>query len=170
MKGLVETIRSYERPADGGSLTPIQERENERIVEQAHAVLDFEGLARRSLGSTWEASSPARKKEVLDLLRRLFAEVAYPESSKFFGKLSLDFEDAGTRGERRVIAVAVSHPDEGLVDLEFFLEKVDGRWKVVDLHLDMVSLAADIRTQMQKIVAEDGYDELLSRMRAKLDE
>jgi len=34
----------------------------------------------------------------------------------------------------------------------------------------MVSLALDIQSQMRRIVTDDGVDELLRRMRSKLDE
>lgn len=167
---LVATIRALEPPKDGEKLSAAREQKNARVVEKAHAALDIAGLARRALGPTWEDLKPAQRAEVLELLRRSFAEIAYPQSAKFFGKLDLEFDDAGPRGDQHVIAVAVSHPDEGLIDLEFFLRKIDGRWKVVDLHLDMVSLALDIQSQMRRIVTDDGVDELLRRMRSKLDE
>mgnify|MGYP006292707277 CR=1 FL=1 len=170
VRELVATIRALEPPKDGEKLSAAREQKNARIVEKAHAALDIDGLARRALGPTWKDLRPAQREEALELLRRSFAEIAYPQSAKFFGELDLDYRDAGPRGDQHVIAVAVSHPDEGLIDLEFFLEKVDGRWKVVDLHLDMVSLALDIQSQMRKIVIDDGVDELLRRMRSKLEE
>jgi len=170
VQGLVDDIRSFARPKEDGALTPIQQRENQRIVESVHGVLDFEGLAERSLGSTWDSLKPKERQEFLELLRRIFAEVAYPQSSKFFGELDLEYDDVGERDDRHVVAIAVSHPDEGLIDLEFFLDEVDGEWKVVDLHMDMVSLALDIRALMQKIISDDGYDELIRRMKSKLEE
>jgi ABC-type transporter MlaC component len=170
VRDLVETIRAFEPAKDGEKLSPAREQKNAGVVEKAHAALDIEGLARRALGPTWRELKAPQRAELLRLLRRSFAEIAYPQSAKFFGKLDLEFEDAGARGDQHVVAVEVSHPDEGLIDLEFFLEKVEGRWKVVDLHLDMVSLALDIQSRMRGIVADDGFDELLRRMRSKLDE
>jgi phospholipid transport system substrate-binding protein len=168
VRGLIEAIRAFEGPKDGESLSSIQEQKNQRTVERAHAALDFEGLARRSLATTWDRLDPKGRAAFVSLLKRLFAEVAYPNSSEFFGSLDLEIEDGGARKDRHVIEVAVSHPDEGLVDLEFFLGEVDGRWKVVDLHLDGVSLALDIRAQMQRIIKEDGYEALVERMKKKL--
>lgn len=167
---LVQSIRSFERPQDGASLTSIQQANNRDIVERIHGVLDFRGLAERSLGATWEGLKPAQRSAFVDLLKSLFAEVAYPNSAQFFGELKLEFSEGGERKGQQVVEVAVSHPDEGLIDLEFFLGQVEGAWKVQDLSLDGVSMGRDIKAQMQKIIKDEGYPKLLERMRDKLAE
>lgn len=168
VRSLVAAIRALERAGAGQSLTAVQKTKNRDIAQRAHRVLDFEGLARQSLGDHWKKLEPAERTAFLTLLKRLFEEVAYPQSAKFFGKLELEFEDAGLRRGQHVIEVAVTHPDEGLVDLEFKLGVVGGRWKVQDMSLDGISLGRDIQSQMQKIVRKDGYPELVRRMETKL--
>lgn len=170
VRTLVAAIRSYEQPLPGQALGPESEAKNRAIVDRAHAALDLRGLAERSLLGTWSELPPTEREEFLTLLRRLFAEVAYPQSAKFFSELDLDFKDVGERRGQRVVEVAVSHPDEGLIDLAFFLEKVEGRWKIRDLTLDGVSLARDIQSQMQQIIRDEGYPRLVERMRTKLEE
>lgn len=165
---LVAAIRSYETPKDGKSLSEAQRAKNGRIAERAHQTLDFEGLAKLGLKKTWADLNPKEHASFLKLLKDLFAEVAYPQSAKFFGKLELDIKDRGLRKGQHVIEVAVSHPDEGLVDLAFFIGDVGGIWKVQDLTLDGVSLGRDIQSQMQRIVRTDGYPVLIERMKKKL--
>ena len=168
VQDVVSAIRNYEKPKDGGSLNSEQKLKNKNIAKQLHAVLDFDGLARTSLGPTWTKLSKKERSTFNTLLRRIFEEVAYPQSSKFFGQLDLEFEDGGLRKKQHVIEVSVFHPDEGLIDLEFFLGKVDQKWKIQDLTLDGISLGRDIQSQIQKIIREESYRRLLDRMRAKL--
>jgi phospholipid transport system substrate-binding protein len=166
---LVEAIRSFERAENGKSLQPDQVAKNEGVIERAHGTLDVQGLAERSLGDTWSSLDRKQRSDFIRLLKQVFAEVAYPQSSKFFEVLELEYDDAGERRGKHVIAMEVSHPDEGLIDIDFFLTRIEGEWKVVDIHLDGVSLATNIRTQMQEAIAKGGYDNLIEKMKAKLD-
>ena len=165
VRGLIDTLRRFE--TDG---TAIPQAERRSIVQAAHARLDFEKLAREALRDTWTGLPPEKRSAFVNLLEQVFAEVAYPQSAKFFGTLKLEFGEVRGRGEQRVVPVAVSHPDEGLVDLEFFVGRSGGRWKVQDLSLDGISLGRDIRSQMYAIVSKDGYGELVRRMKDKLEE
>jgi phospholipid transport system substrate-binding protein len=138
-------------------------------ARRAHAALDFVGLARGSLGATWAKLSADERSRFLDLLRRIFAEVAYPRSAEFFEDIDIELAGGGRRRGLRVVEAAVSHPEEGPIDLGFFLAEVDGRWKIRDLTLDGVSLGRDLRSRMQRIIREDGYPELIARMEKKLE-
>ncbi|MGF1510778.1 MAG: ABC transporter substrate-binding protein [Myxococcota bacterium] len=170
VKELVDAIRSFEQAEKGKALTPAQVAKNDKVIQKAHGTLDIDGLARRSLGDTWGELEGRQQKEFINLLKQIFADVAYPQSAKFFGALDLEFDDAGERRGKHVIALAVSHPEEGLIDIDFFLSKVGEAWKVVDIHLDGVSLALDIRSQMQRAINDGGYQNLVKKMKAKIDE
>ena len=50
------------------------------------------------------------------------------------------------------------------------LELLGGTWLIEDILLDGVSLRLDIRSQTQKILREESYDDLKRRLREKLNE
>jgi phospholipid transport system substrate-binding protein len=56
------------------------------------------------------------------------------------------------------------------VDIDFKLRQAGDSWVVEDVLLDGVSLARNLRTQCQKIIRENSFQELLSRMRKKIRE
>jgi len=159
VRSLVGLVKSFE----GAS-----EAEQKEAAQKIHALLDIDGLAERSLLDTWKTLDAAGQKNFVALLKELLAEVAYPQSAKFFKGLQIEYEDGGTFGGRKTILLSITHPDEGLIEIEFFLEPKSN--EVQDIAIDGVSLALDIRSQMQKIIKEDGFDELKAKMKKKIED
>jgi phospholipid transport system substrate-binding protein len=54
--------------------------------------------------------------------------------------------------------------EEGL-SVEYQLASKRGRWGVVDVRIDGVSLAMNYRSQFNKIIRTSSYDTLVQRMR-----
>lgn len=53
--------------------------------------------------------------------------------------------------------------------LEYRLLKRDGNWWVYDVVIEGVSLVSNYRTQFNKIIRTASYEELIRRMRVKLE-
>jgi phospholipid transport system substrate-binding protein len=68
------------------------------------------------------------------------------------------------------VKTTVRHPKEGLVSVDYRLVQDGGVWRVQDILLDDVSLAANLQSQFNKIITENSYAELLRRMHDKLNE
>lgn len=159
VESLIDDLRSYQR--SGG----------EQSAQKVHAHLDVEGVAARSLGETWNSLSPGERRSFVELFRRLLASAAYPRAADAFDpKYELELRPAGEEGGRHRVAAEVSHPEEGRIGLVFHLEQRDGAWIVVDVVVDGVSMAENLRSQMQAIVNEHSYQELVRRMQEKLEE
>jgi phospholipid transport system substrate-binding protein len=176
VKTLVDAIRSYRPLGVAKNGSSADRAHNERVVEQAHQSLDINGLAERSLGSTWKGLAKREHEEFISLLRDLFGTVAYPRSSQFFKDLKLEVDEVetkaatGIRPERFVVHTSLTHPEEGLVEIDFVVSRVKDGLRIQDVVLDEVSLALDIRSQMQKIIREKSYKELKRRIEEKLKE
>jgi len=69
-----------------------------------------------------------------------------------------------------VVETEVSHPKEGQVGIEYKLRKTKGKWMVDDVLLDGVSMATNVRSQVQQVIAKESYQGLVKRMREKLAE
>lgn len=54
------------------------------------------------------------------------------------------------------------------VELEFRLLKVGGRWRVVDVVTEGVSMVKTYRAQFRKVIDSQGFDALLKKMSVKL--
>jgi len=168
---LVEAVRSY-KDGTKNPLSAADEAANERAAKLANSSLAIREVSRTALGGQWEKLSPAEQTNFVNLVTESFETIAYPKSSTFFGDLAVEYKTERITGEKAVVSTTVRHPKEGLVSIDYRLERrgSDRTWVIYDILLDEVSLATDLRSQIQKVLREESYSRLLERMRDKLKE
>ncbi len=166
---LVQTISSF-KPTDNGTLSAADRAHNTAAAAQANAMLDIASVSRQVLGRYWKKRTPAEQQAFTELLTELFVRVAYPKSASFFSDFDVQITKERVNGQRAVVHTTVSDPKEGLISVDYKLRKQNDTWQIRDIILDDVSLARNLRSQCQKIIVEHSYDELLRRMRDKLEE
>ena len=166
---LMKAINSI-KPTPNGGLSSADQAANTTAAREANAILDIPAVAQRTLGKHWQARTPTERQEFIALLEQLFTKVAYPKSAEFFTSLEIRVAKENITGQRATVKTTVKHPKEGLVSVDYRLAEENGTWKVQDILLDDVSLAANLQSQFNKIITEHSYAELLRRMRDKLNE
>jgi phospholipid transport system substrate-binding protein len=158
------------KPTNNSTLSAADQAANAAAAKEANAILDIPAVGQRTLGKHWQARTPAEQQEFVALLEQLFTKVAYPKSAEFFRSLEVNFAKENITGQRATVKTTVKHPKEGLVSVDYRLSQEGGMWRVQDVLLDDVSLAANLQSQFNKIITENSYAELLRRMRDKLNE
>ncbi len=169
VRDLVQTIGSF-KPTNNGSLSETDRAHNTAAAKHANAMLDFPSVSKQVLGRYWKKRTATEQQRFTELLTELFVHVAYPKSASFFSDFEVNIIEERVTGQRAVVSTTVSDPKEGLISVDYKLKKQDDTWQVRDIVLDDVSLARNLRSQCQKIIAEHSYDELLRRMQDKLKE
>jgi len=162
---LMKAINSIKPTHNGGVAAT-----NSAAAQEANAILDIAAVGQRTLGKHWQARTPTEQQEFIVLLEQLFTKVAYPKSAEFFKGLETTIAKENIAGQRATVKTTVKHPKEGLVSVDYRLVQDKGAWRVQDILLDDVSLAANLQSQFNKIITEHSYAELLRRMRDKLNE
>lgn len=135
--------------------------------------LSFDVLAERTLGEHWETRTPEQRAEFVALLRDLI-ETSY---SRSLGTDSVDqsgyavqYTGERSRRDRTTVEATVSvNGDEHLVEVKL-QSTGEGEWLVYDLVTDDVSLEESYAESFNSIIADDGWDGLLERMRERLAE
>jgi len=130
---------------------------------------DLTGICKACLRATWDRLSREERKSFVSLFREVLEKVAYPKSADFFKGTEIEVENVTQEVSKAQVETVVIHPEEGMVEVCYRLEPVNGKWLIQDLELDGVSLLLDLRSQMQKIIREKSYDELKKRFREKID-
>lgn len=132
--------------------------------------LDIRGVGRRCLGSTWDRLGRDERNRFIHLFTTLLEKVAYPKSGKFFDNIQIAVDQEKVQDGKAFVKTSVYHPDEGRIGVDYRLQHVSGHWLITDIILDGVSLVVDLKSQMQKIVRENSYEELIRRMEKKIEE
>lgn len=166
---LMQAINSL-KPAHNSGFAATNQATHSAAAQEANAILDIPAVGQRTLGKHWQARTPTEQQEFIVLLEQLFTKVAYPKSAEFFHGLEMTIAKENIVGPRATVKTTVKHPKEGLVSVDYRLVQDKGAWRVQDILLDDVSLAANLQSQFNKIITEHSYAELLRRMRDKLHE
>src|SRR4029450_13113935 len=165
---LIDSVRSFK--PETASLSAQDRTENNRALKVAEETLAIQDLAKRVLGDQWGKLNASEQKNFTQLLVQLFQKIAYPKSAEFFGDLKIDYTGEKMNGNGAVVETKVSHPKEGQIGIDYQLLQVNGRWMINDVMLDGVSLATNVQSQMQQVIAKASYQGLIKRMREKLAE
>ncbi len=162
VQSLLRAVRVLAEPAD--------KKAEAEAIRQISGTFDVVGLSKACLRKTWEELPPEERKNFVALLREVLEKVAYPKSAKFFTDTEMEVEEVTREGGKAEVSTLVVHPEEGEVEVGYCLEWLDGKWLIEDILLDGVSLRVDLRSQTQKILRDESYEELKRRLREKLNE
>ena len=127
-------------------------------------------LARWLMGPFWDGLGSEKQADFERLLAQLFRALVYQRASEFLATTRFEYGATQTQGNEALVEVAVVNAEDERVALSFRLNRAGGDWKVWDVWLDGVSLANNIRKQVQSVMAKHSYDELVKRMRQKIDD
>ena len=146
-----------------------------RFERDAAALKQFGGEEQGKflLGDAWAKGTDAQRKEFVQLFQDLFAGIAFPRVRENFKNLdSITYEPSQVTGNEATVAstIFIKHPLKTQeMKLKYRLVKDAAAWKVVDVTVLGSSMLTDIRdTQVKPLMAQGGWDKLLTRMREEL--
>ncbi len=150
-------------------LSPEEIKENDVLSYRALALLDIRKISRKILGKYWKKRTLTEQKVFIDLLSQMFIKEAFQNSGKFFSALELIYGQTTINKSQAKVPLIVVHEKEGEIIIDFHLHKYHDQWQVVDVDLDKISMRSNLRSQLYKIISKNGYQELIRRMKKKLD-
>lgn len=132
----------------------------------ADGIFDFEDSARRSLGSHWQARTPAERREFVRLYTDLIYRSYIQKIEQYNGE-PIEYVGEKNEGDRATVGTVILTKRGTRIPVDYRLHMRDGRWRVYDVVIEGVSLVANYRTQFNKIIRTNSYRELVGRLRAK---
>jgi phospholipid transport system substrate-binding protein len=139
------------------------------LVSQAFDAREAAALA---LGREWQARSPAERDE----FNRLYADVV---ESAYLGGVGararvhgdgvrVAFESETVQGAQATVVTTLETRGSGAVPVEYRMRRGDRGWAVVDVVVEGLSLASSYRAQVQRILQNGTYADLVARLREKV--
>jgi phospholipid transport system substrate-binding protein len=127
---------------------------------------DFTEMSSRSLGSYWRKLTPPQQEEFIrlftDLLERAYVDQieSYNNEKFIYVKETVDQDYAEVQSK-----IQTAKGEE--YQLNYRLRLVGKEWKVYDVVVENISLVNNYRSQFNRIIANQSYDELLRKLRDK---
>jgi phospholipid transport system substrate-binding protein len=126
---------------------------------------DVDGMARFATGRFWRDASTAQQLEYLRLFRDYVADLYANRFADYGGQ---SFEVVGERPlDDETIAVAgrIDQPPKPSTRVEFRVRKTSDGLKIVDVYADGLSLLITKRDEFTAVLAKNGMDGLIERLR-----
>jgi len=142
------------------------------LIKLFDGLLDYETLAKDSLGEEWDKRTPEERKEFQQLLSTL-VQRAYTKGIRD----TLDY-DVAFRGEiegkgGKVVQTVATHRTDKRkepVHIDYLVRQNGSVWRVVDIVTEGSSLVANYKNQFRRVIEQKGFGGLLEKMRTKAAE
>ena len=145
-----------------------QER-RKRLREVIFVRFDFQEMAQRSLGAHWQRRTREEQTEFVkifsDLLEQTYVDKieSYNNEKFIYTNERIDGSYADVNSKMRT-----SKGEEFAINYK--LHCVGENWRVYDLVIENISIINNYRSQFNRILTGSTYDELISKIRAKLSD
>jgi phospholipid transport system substrate-binding protein len=119
------------------------------------------------LSRDWAALSDRQKKDFVREFRQHLS-AAYGRNLESYRGERVDIRDV--RGEPsgdQVVRTWIVRPGAENVSVDYRLREIEGRWRVIDVSIESISLVSNFRSQFRDILANGGIDRLLGLLREK---
>ena len=143
--------------------------QREEIWETIRQVFDFPVMAKLALARNWKKFTPQQRKEFSGLFSELL-------ESTYVDKIQGGYEDEKVLylGQRMVsdskARVTTKIVRSGVdIPIVYSMLKRNDVWKVYDVKIEGVSLIKNYRTQFNHILAKDSPDQLIERLKKKIE-
>jgi len=140
-----------------------------QVTQSVRDFLDIEVLGQRAMRDHWEKLSPGQRHEFIKLLREL-VEGNYIKALRANLDYEVKYLGESREGEQLLVkteVVAKRHGRPRSIGIDYLLTRDGQAWRAFDVVTDGVGLVDNYRAQFNKIIARDGVNGLLDRMRKK---
>ena len=156
--------------ADKELKKPQNEQKRRKALKAAIGqIFDHAEMAKRSMGQNWKELTPVQQKEFTDLFATLL-ESSYAGKIESYNNEKIIYlkeivEEDYAEVKSRIVT---ARHDE--YSLDYRLMREGDRWKVYDVVIEGVSLVSNYRSQFNRIIKAQGYQELVKKMKSRKDD
>jgi ABC-type transporter MlaC component len=152
------------------SRSPARARAREQARKAVGELIDFDALARATLGRKWEEIKPADRARYTAALRGAM-EANYLAKMRQGTQTDVDKVRTEITGEEqldgRTVVHTKVHSGEDTAAIDYVMEKTPKGWRAVDVITEGVSLADTYREQVAKILAKKSLNDVIAALDRK---
>jgi phospholipid transport system substrate-binding protein len=156
--------------SDANLKKPQNEAERRAALKSAIGrIFDYGEMAKRSLGVHWKGRSSSEQKEFVGLFASLL-ENSYANKIESYHNEEILYDKEIIDGDYAEVKSRVVTAKRDEYSLDYRLLKEGSRWMVYDVVIEGVSLVSNYRSQFNKIILNQGYGELVKKLKSKSEE
>jgi phospholipid transport system substrate-binding protein len=140
----------------------------DRLREVLTPIFDYDEMSKRALGAHWRRRTPAEQEEFVVLFRD-FLERTYADKIDLYGGEKVLFGRETIDADFAQVETTIISPKGEEIAVVYKLRRGNGKWKVYDAVVENISLINNYRSQFDRVISTASYEELVKRLREKLD-
>ena len=149
---------------------PARKRAREHARAAVGDLIDFDTLARSTLGKKWDELSPKDRARYAAALRGAM-EANYLAKMRQGGPADVEavkseVVEETRQGDRTLVKTRVSKGQDSAA-IDYLMEKEKKGWRAVDVLTEGVSLAETYRDQVTRLMAKKNFDAVVSALEKK---
>lgn len=141
-------------------------KRRQALKKSISVIFDYGEMAKRSLGKHWNNRTPAEKKQFADLFSNLL-EKSYANKIESYNNEKILYIKENVDGDHAEVKSKVVTAKRDEFTLDYRLINKQGKWMVYDVVIEGVSLVSNYRSQFNRIISANGYDELVKKLQSK---
>jgi phospholipid transport system substrate-binding protein len=158
---LTAILRKPESPANQKEISAVFDR-----------MLDYDKLAKDSMGDRWDTLNAEQQKEFQGLLTQL-VQRAYKKNLRKTLDYDVTFKGSDTAKQGHLVQTVAHHKTDKRqepISVDYALHQSGGKWLIYDIITEGSSLVSNYRNQFRRIIDKNGYPALIEKMKKKLSE
>ena len=168
VRGANDSVKELLREkAEPGS--PAEKKLAGQVTRSVRDFLDIDTLGKRALRDHWDKIGAGQRRDFLENLRGL-VEANYIKALRANVDYEVKYLGETAQGEQLLVKTEVVARRNGrprTISIDYVLTREGKAWRAFDVVTDGVGLVDNYRAQFNKIIAKDGMNGLLDRMRKK---
>jgi phospholipid transport system substrate-binding protein len=141
----------------------------QQIRGVANEIFDWQETGRRALARHWQARSPQERQEFSQLFADLVERSYVSKIEAYSGERIVYLGDT-VEGDQATVRTKLVTKTNTEIPIDYRLLKEGDRWRVYDVLIEGVSLVGNYRTQFNRIIQQNGYPELVQKLKTKQEE
>ena len=140
----------------------------QKIQDIAYANIDFPTLSQLTLGAQWHGLSEVQRADFMKEYRTHLANTYRSMIDNYNNEQVKTLGDREEpRGDRTVITKVTDPKTNDEFKVDYRVRHKPEGWKIIDITIEGVSLAANFRAQFAEIMNNGGFEQLMKMLRAK---
>ena len=146
----------------------IQERKL-KLWEEISPAFNFEEMSKRAMGKYWKKRSPEEKREFVELFTKNLKKAYIRKTYSSFGKNIISLREERNNKYAKVQTELITKTGKE-ISVDFLLLRENGKWKIYNVIVEGVSLVNNFHRQINNILIESSYEEMVQKMKQKQSE
>jgi len=148
-----------------------RDKVNTQLTRELRGLFDIGFLAERAMVDHWEKMTPKQRTDLKTTLQQII-EKNYLSQLRGNLDYGIDYLGEVAQDGNVLVKTAIRAEKEGRpakISVDYRLRVEGDHWRVFDVVTEGVSVLQNYRAQFNRIVAKEGVDGLIARMRARLE-